>query len=527
MRKVGVVVLILALSGFVHADLENVQVGGELRVRYRGHLNYENGPAGPGPGGSIPRMPAAWAPRRSIGSGAFQSRFRFDDYGHDRHFVEMLTRLNVKADFTDKVSAFVDFDSYNFWGEDFRSNFVTGVDMRAATADDLELLQGYIQLEEAFGLPVRLRVGRQCMKYGKGWLVGDRYASLGYTSFDGLRATYATEDVSVDAWWSKLAENGTLEEDGDVDFYGIYGTYSGVEALKMSAYWMWVRDGRALKDTNGTWFDEQVEDLFRYDDYDVTNLHTVGARLWGETAGFDYDLEFAYQFGDAGQYGAMFVPVGGAYGDDGADFDNWAADLEVGYTFDVKWNPRVFVGGAIYTGEDNRDISFREWLSPFDRPKASVSFNRLFVDTGCRYADVVDTNGVLSNFMNLRGGVEFKPMEKIAVQLEVENFWADEPFDLPVMWDFGSWKGRRLLFPIWPELSFWTREADDDLGLLTTVSVRYSYSKDLSIDLLWEHFFTGAGILDGNYVDRYGTFYMAGSDDDDADRIQCMVALKF
>lgn len=528
MWKWFIFVGILVLMGSVYADLQNVQVGGELRIRFRGQLNTENGPAGPGPGGSIARMPVTWAPQRSLGASGLQSRFRFDDYGNDHHFTEMLTRLNVKADFTDNVSAFVEFGSYEIWGEDFRSNYLTGVDARAVTTDDVEVFQGYIQTSETFGVPVRLRVGRQCMMMGKGWLVGERFASLGPLSFDGVRATYAKDDLTVDAWWSKLAENGTVEEDGDVDFYGVYGTYSGLEALKMSAYWMWVRDGRAVKDTNGTWFDEQIEDLFGWwDDYDVTSLHTVGARLWGGAGGFDYDLEVAYQFGDASQYGALFVPLGGTYGDDGADFDNWAADLEVGYTVDVKWKPRVYVGGAIYQGEDNRDISFWEWLCPFDTPEASVSFNRVFVDTSCRYSDILDTGGVLSNFMNLRGGVDFKPTEKINVRLEVENFWAYEPFDLPVMWDFGTWKGRRLLFPIFPELSFWTEEADDNLGLQTMIRVKYSYSKDLSFDLMWEHLFTGDGILDGNFVDRYGTFFMAGSDDDEADRIQLMLVLKF
>lgn len=527
MRKVCILAVVLLLGTTVYADLQNVQVGGELRIRFRGHLNYENGPAGPGPGGSIARMPATWAPGRSIGAAGFQSRFRFDDYGNDRYFTEMLTRLNVTANFTDKVSGEIDLDSYDIWGEDFRSNYITGVDARANTNDDLEVIQSYIQAEEMFGYPLRLRVGRQQMKFGKGWLVGDRYASLSYLSFDGVRLTYSAEDIAVDAWWTKLAEAGAVEEDGDTDFYGIYGTYSGLKPLKISAYWMWVRDGEAIKDTNTDWFTERLEDLFNVDDYDVTNLHTVGVRLWGAAGGFDYDLEAAYQFGNASQVGALFVPVGGVFGDDDAEWDNWAADLEVGYTFDVKWKPRVYVGGAYYEGEDNRDISFWEWLCPFDLPHASVSFNRLFPDTSCRYADILDTSAVLTNFKELRAGVDLQPTEKIKVRMEVEEFWVDDPFDLPVMLDFGTWKGNRLLLPILPEFSFWTKEASDDIGVLTTLTVKYAYSKDLSIEFLWEHLFTGEGILDGNFIDRYGLFYFAGANDDDADRIQLMFALKF
>ena len=47
--------------------------------------------------------------------------------------------------------AFIEIDSYDIWGEDFRSNYVTGVDARAASGDDVEMYQAYIEAEEMSG----------------------------------------------------------------------------------------------------------------------------------------------------------------------------------------------------------------------------------------------------------------------------------------------------------------------------------------------------------------------------------------
>ena len=72
--------------GVAFAELQNVEVGGKLRIR--GNM------------------------------------FSLED--NDASFVEQRTMLNVKADFTNEVSAFIELDSYDIWGEDFRSNYLTG-----------------------------------------------------------------------------------------------------------------------------------------------------------------------------------------------------------------------------------------------------------------------------------------------------------------------------------------------------------------------------------------------------------------
>src|SRR5690606_23735702 len=122
------------------------------------------------------------------------------------------------------------------------------------------------------------------------------------------------------------------------------------------------------------------------------------------------DLELAYQFGEADQTGALFT-LNEIYGDDGADYDAWAGDVELGYTMDVWGAPRVFLGGAYFEGEDNRDVSFWDWLDPFDEPEASISFNRLF--PGRPYSPILEIGQDMSNFWQIRGGVALKPSERV------------------------------------------------------------------------------------------------------------------
>src|SRR5690606_35226387 len=220
------------------------------------------------------------------------------------------------------------------WGEDFRSDYLTGTDFRQGHGDgDVEIFQSYIELNESFSFPLRVRIGRQALSFGSEWLVGTNDARSFFTglSFDGIRATWATDVYSVDAFWSKLAENSPIEEDGDVDFYGVYASYYGIDDITIDAYWLFIRDAIGVEDTTninlGIFdFPQVIEDLFGVDDYSVTKLHTVGLRGAGTYGAFDFELEGAFQFGEADAAGFLYRV--GTYGDDSADWNEWAINAE-------------------------------------------------------------------------------------------------------------------------------------------------------------------------------------------------------
>lgn len=520
-RRIVCFLVLAAVAGAACAELQNVQVGGEMRMRYRYYRNTftDQNPGLPGFRREI-RIPNAFLPKRPIGPRGVSSIFDWDDKGNDWQFFETAVLLNVKADFTNNVGAFIELYDFHVWGEDFRSNWITGADARAATNEDVEINQAYIDANEMFGMPLRLRIGRQALKFGRGWLVSDMLTPTQRLSFDAIRLTYDVDAFTVDAFAAKLAENGVVEEDGDTDFYGIYGTYKAFKPLQVSAYWFWLRDAQSRNDTNFIWLVEWMEDLFGVDDYDVTNLHTVGLRLFGETSGFDYDLELAYQFGNADFYGPGLAPIGLRYGPTDAEFDNWAAELNAGYTFDMKWSPRVLVLACYFQGHDNRDISFWDWLNPFYKPEASVSFNRLFSDIN--HMPVVNDNGWLSNVAQAGIGFELQPTEKVRVHFHVAKDWIVEPFDFPVTLNLGKFR-----IPIAPALSFWTRQGSDDLGWEAALWIKYNYSEDLSFLLYYNRLFVGKGLTEGGFIQFNGTDFCGGTDDDDADYVFLMSVLRF
>lgn len=74
---------------------------------------------------------------------------------------------------------------------------------------------------------------------------------------------------------------------------------------------------------------------FGRDDYGATQLHTLGMRASGAWGRLDYDLEAAWQFGEAAAPGFLFKPF--IYGDDEAEFDAWAVETELA----TRWNRPV------------------------------------------------------------------------------------------------------------------------------------------------------------------------------------------
>ncbi|GMV99956.1 MAG: hypothetical protein AMXMBFR84_10950 [Candidatus Hydrogenedentota bacterium] len=511
---VAATLLMLAGLGTASAELQNVEIGGEIHIRglyYNSVFTPGNRPAFISP--EI-RIPGFFLPKRPIGDlfggNAVISFYDWDDSRSDYATIEQRTTLSFNAQFTNDVNAFIELESYDVWGEDFRSNYVTGFDRRSVSNDDVEIYQSYIEARDMFGMPLRARIGRQEILLGNQWLVGNNQLNPEFPglSFDAFRLTYSGESYSIDVFWAKLAERFSVEQDADMDFAGIYLTCTALEDITFDAYWLWLRDAQRINDTNFVAPLEWAEDLFNLDDYDPTNLHTVGLRAAGTIGAFDFSAEAAYQFGEAGQYGQFFKPF--LYGDDDAEFSAWAGDVEVGYTFDVAWQPRAWLNGAYFGGEDNREISFVEWLNPFTRPESSISFNRLFSNK--HYSYFIDEWHQLTNAWTVQAGVDVKPTEAIEAGIYLAYFQANETFDQPASFSLGGFK-----VPLAPALSFWTQGTDDDLGWEAGIWARYHYSEDLVFEAGWSHMFTGDGLTDGNFVDFNGTSFTGGTAEDDGD----------
>lgn len=468
-KLLAIAALVVGMGTASYAELQNVEVNGSIRIR--GNLfDFDEIVTNPGIFGFG---------RRTVST--------------ETSFVEQRTRLGVCADFTDEVKAVIEFDSYDIWGSSFRSNYITGIDTPEAgiaTSNDVDLHQAYIQAEEMWGTPLRLRVGRQEISLGSEWLVGVNDASSIFTglNFDAIRMTYATDMFSVDAIAAKLNETFDSFSNGDVDLYALYASYLGLEDITIDAYWMMVNDNASLTAFN-------------------VDLHTIGLRGAGTIGAFDFEAEAAYQFGQAEIDRRFFLAR-----DIEFDFDSLGVNLEAGYTFDMNYTPRVFLGAAYLEGGDNDTSGLRNF---FRRDEPDLSFNRLF--SNWEYSEFLE-NTDLSNVIVYRAGLSGNPTEALSLALAATYFEVDEPTRTGILLQ---------------------READDTLGVELGLYGDYQYSEDLVFRAGYAHFFGDDGLGDrqrflfiplgrlfNNSVGN-GLLPIVGDEDDDFDYLFIEAEVKF
>ncbi len=437
-KKVLFVALVVCVALTGYAELQNVEVGGSIRIRG----NY----------------------------------YSMDSLGRTS-WVEQRTRLGVKADFTNNVSAFIEFDYFNDWGEGFRSNYLTGADLRATNDNTVDLYQGYIEARNLWDTPLSLRVGRQELSFGSEWLVGvnDAAAEFRGLSFDALRLSYNHELFTLDAVAAKLAETYGNFLDGDTDFYMTYFSYLGIEDVVLDAYWMFLRDdGVALGDR--------------------VDLHTIGLRGAGVVGGFDFDVEGAYQFGNV--YGRPSAcPLG--FGEADIDYSDFGVNIELGYSFDVVWQPRVFGRFAYFGGGNPKHYSWRT----NDRV---LPFNRLF--SNWEYTEFL-ANTDESNLFYYALGLDAMPTEALELQLVGAYFQVDERAR-----DIGFW--------------FWRDRASRTLGFELGIYADYHYSEDLVFRAGYAHFFGKRGLERNPFV-LNGLAPLGGNRRDDYDYLFIETEISF
>jgi hypothetical protein len=442
------------------AELQNVEVGGSLRIRGNWYSHVADVV-------SISRG----QPFPIDSAGGF-STISFDDDHPDALYVEQRTRLNVTADFTDDVTAFIELDSYNNWGDDtFRrldaadssyedngqiARLISPSSIVSGSGTPVNFYQGYIAMHEIGGYPIELKFGRSEMVHGSEFLVGNQDTSSGFIglSFDGIWGTYTGDSFWVQAFWTRIAQNASptrWEHSGDVDFMGLYGSYTGIEDMTIDGYYYYLHQS------------ETDENLL----LEAASLHTIGARFAGNKAGFDWELNGAYQMGESGAPSPS------------DDFAAFAVQGALGYTFDISWQPRIFINGAYYDGDDE-----------------DPAFRRLFSDQ--EYSEFLDS-GDLSNMWFVGGGVGVQATEAIDLTAVVNWFNAVE--------DFGT--------------------SDQDLGLEIGVYASYAYSEDLTFNAGYAHLFVGDGLdTDNTSASAPGGIFLVNSGrspfslgDDDVDYV--------
>ena len=267
--KIMFVLLALACStGVALAEVQNVKVTGDIRARvnYSENLSDLN-----------------------------------DDLADSFGIVNQRTRVGIASDLTEGVSAFVQLEAYSDWG-------ISGTALeREDESFDVRLSQAYVNLDEMFMGPFGLKLGRQYLNYGRGFLISSNEEEY---KFDAVKLVGDMGDFSLDLFASQLAETVLIDEDSEL--VGANLGYS-LEDFTVETYVF------GISNKENDMADEDPVYLGLRGDMSLT----PSLVFWGE---------LAYEDGTIGEtdLGAMGLDAGAEY-----KFTEvvWMPSLKIGYTW--------------------------------------------------------------------------------------------------------------------------------------------------------------------------------------------------
>ena len=304
--------------------------------------------------------------------------------------------------------------------------------------DKLDILQLFVSatLPDLFGAGLRgdLHAGRLTLDLGSRRLVARNRFRNTTNAFDGLHLQIegARADWRVRGFYTRpvLREEGAFDNRAwsSARFWGLAYEHRRVEWLQIDAAYLDLADGD-----------------------NSSRLHTFDLRLHRVAAArqVDYELELMGQFGDVGL----------------KDQSAFATHVELGYTFDAPWLPRIAAQFDYASGTDD------------PAGERNHTFLPLF---GARRFDLVPT-GIFGPFVRsnirsrgLRAGLA--PMQRLRIDLKLAYWQLAEAQ--------GAFVGGGVQDP--------TGSAGRDLGTDVELRVRWDPLSWVGFDLGYDHWFKGA-----------------------------------
>lgn len=201
---------------------------------------------------------------------------------------------------------------------------------RPTDRDVFDLHQAFLDVRAPWSgqNSLTFRAGRQELAYGSSRLIGLREEPNVRRSFDGVKTILKIDDWRIDAFAVKPVRVRTDVFDDDPDpnqkFWGLYAVtpVPWLPGGNGDLYYLGL-------DRKNAQFDQGTAHEVR---------HSVGTRIWGHQSGWDYNLEFVYQFGSFG----------------GGDIQAWTAASDFGFTFEsALFKPRLGTKADVTSGDDN------------------------------------------------------------------------------------------------------------------------------------------------------------------------------
>lgn len=304
----------------------------------------------------------------------------------------------------------------------------------------LTLQNGFVDLALPLGsdADLTLRAGRQELQFGSGRLVDVREGPNVRRTFDALSATLDLADWRVQTLLARPIDTrpGVFDDKASDEqlLWGVYATATRPQLIPgaLELYYL------GFEDDSGSFAQGTAAET----------RHSIGARMYGAQAGWDWNWEAIYQFG---RFGAGSISA-------------WTIASDTGFTFrDTPWQPRIAISANIASGDSD----------PADHDLGT--FNPIF-PRGNYFSQAA----VLGprNFFNLHPFVTVRPARNLSLTADMNLFWRLETQD-------GVYSPAGQL--IRPPSNSDERFVGSALSLNSSVAL----ARNLSFTAIYTHFFAG------------------------------------
>ncbi|MFH1359414.1 MAG: alginate export family protein [Candidatus Omnitrophota bacterium] len=421
-------------------------------------------------------LPASAAVQNVKVSGSIDStwlvRDNFDlgkETGHDFYQNLLITQsiLRIDADLTDNVSAVIQLINEREWGDEDET-----ATSGAPNTTEVDIDLAYVTLREMLYSPLTVIIGRQILRYGNAFIIGDiktNNATAGRLSvvaddlskrkaFDAVRAILDYDPLTVDLIAARVDENSTLGRinKNDVNLFGINTNWKLQDERNsdVEAYFFAKIDRSVENNVSGAAADTVYTPGLRVASNPIDNLYT--------------SAEIAWQFGNKTHAAATTSP-------DNLRRDAMGLQLISSYAIPLeavaKYSPVFSSSYTLVTGDSN-PTDLRH-VSQGSR-NVYTAWDPMFEDQGggTIYNSIMD----LSNCQVYNSALQFVPFEDITAKLSYTTLYLDKEFDNAAgtsTWARTSPDGVGQTYNINVE--------EDHLGYEVDVDLMYDYTEDVQI----------------------------------------------
>jgi hypothetical protein len=452
-KIICVVALVFAFSAVAYAETQSVKVSGDITARafMRDNMDLNSRDTG-----------------------------HTDVSTNTQSFLMSTAEVQIDADLTDNVSGVIRLINQRAWGDQgytyANDPEINNTDNANINAFNVGIDLAYIELKEFLYSPLTLKIGRQDLWFGRGFIVGNslmdpqgnlpapEYTAI--SSFDAIRATFDYDPWTVDLVYAKMAERA-IRADDDINLMGINVGYVFDEYnAEMEGYY-WLKQNRNPGQARGI----APNMSFASAAGRVANdVHTMGLRgSFDPIEDWTVALEAAMQMGNyVGLDGQVTKRSRYAYAID--------AMVETRYFQDqYAWKPVLSVEYILYSGEEsvgnqtvNSTTNYTGW-DPMYRGKFDTAI-REFQGSFYGTSQAITPGTTNQHQVLFRGTIE--PMDSVTVEGTYALFWLYAQYAK----EQAVANANRNMF----------------VGQEIDVNVTWDYTEDVSFGLLTGWFFPGS-----------------------------------